>query len=50
VRGPRVRPGVALGQRPTFADLGATLADNFGVGPLPNGRSFLADLGRLPSS
>ncbi len=44
VRGARVRPGRELGLRSTFADLGATLADNFGVGPLAAGRSFLEDL------
>jgi phosphopentomutase len=42
--GARVRPGVDLGVRPTFADLGQTLADLFGVGPLGHGRSFLPDL------
>jgi phosphopentomutase len=41
VCGPRVRAGVDLGTRPTFADLGQTLADVFGVGPLTNGTSFL---------
>jgi len=44
VRGPRVPAGRALGARPTFADLGATLADNFGVGPLAAGTSFLREL------
>lgn len=44
VRGPRVRPGQDLGVRPTFADLGATLAQGFGVGPLPVGDSFLEQL------
>jgi phosphopentomutase len=44
VRGARVGPGRALGVRATFADLGATLADNFGVGPLAAGTSFLSDL------
>jgi phosphopentomutase len=44
VRGPRVRPGVALGHRTSFADLGATLAENFGVGPLAAGESFLVEL------
>ncbi len=39
--GGRVRRGHDLGTRPTFADLGATLADNFGVGPLAHGSSFL---------
>jgi phosphopentomutase len=32
---------VNLGTRPTFADLGQTLAENFGVGPLAHGTSFL---------
>ena len=41
VCGPRVRAGVDLGTRPTFADLGQTLADVFGVGPLAHGTSFL---------
>lgn len=39
--GPRVRAGVDLGTRPTFADLGQTLADVFGVGPMAHGTSFL---------
>jgi phosphopentomutase len=39
--GARVRAGVDLGTRGTFADLGQTLADNFGVGPLAHGASFL---------
>ncbi|HEX7126466.1 MAG TPA: phosphopentomutase [Thermodesulfobacteriota bacterium] len=37
------RPGRPLGTRATFADLGATLAEAFGVGPLAAGRSFLAE-------
>lgn len=44
VRGPRVRPGRDLGTRPTFADLGATLAENFGLAPLAAGSSFLREL------
>jgi phosphopentomutase len=44
VAGPSVTAGVDLGTRSTFADVGQTIADLFGVGPLPNGRSFLADL------
>jgi phosphopentomutase len=44
VRGAHVRPGRALGARATFADLGATLADNFGVGALASGTSFLREL------
>jgi phosphopentomutase len=39
--GARARAGVDLGTRPTFADLGQTLAENFGVGPLAHGTSFL---------
>jgi phosphopentomutase len=42
--GPRVKAGTALGTRRTFADLGQTIAENFGVGPLPNGTSFLRDI------
>ena len=41
VSGRRVRRDVALGTRRTFADLGQTLAENFGVGPLAHGTSFL---------
>jgi phosphopentomutase len=44
VRGARVAPGRDLGVRSTFADLGQTLAENFGVGPLTAGASFLGDL------
>jgi phosphopentomutase len=39
--GPRVNNDVALGTRKTFADLGQTIADNFGVGRMPHGTSFL---------
>jgi phosphopentomutase len=39
--GHRVRPAVDIGTRRTFADLGQTLAANFGVGPLAHGTSFL---------
>ncbi len=42
VTGARVRPAVDLGVRPTFADLGQTLASVLGVGPTPFGTSFLA--------
>jgi phosphopentomutase len=41
--GPRVR-ATDLGTRSTFADLGQTLAENFGLDPLPNGTSFLGEL------
>lgn len=39
--GPPVAPGVDVGVRSTFADLGQTLAEAFGVGPIANGTSFL---------
>jgi phosphopentomutase len=39
-----VRAGVNLGTRNTFADLGQTLAANFGVGPLVCGTSFLEEI------
>jgi phosphopentomutase len=42
--GPRVRAGASLGTRSTFADLGQTLAELFGVSPLGNGTSFLGEL------
>ena len=42
--GPSVRPGVDLGVRTTFADLGQTLAALFGVGPLEHGKSFLPEI------
>ncbi len=41
--GARVRPA-DLGTRATFADLGQTIADNFGVAPLPHGTSFLSQI------
>ena len=41
VAGPRVRAGADVGTRETFADLGATIAEAFGVGPLEHGGSFL---------
>jgi phosphopentomutase len=41
VAGPRVRQGTDLGVRASFADLGATLAENFGLGRLAAGTSFL---------
>jgi phosphopentomutase len=39
--GHRVPAGTDVGTRATFADLGQTLAANFGTGPLPHGTSFL---------
>ena len=48
VAGAGVRPGVDLGLRRTFADLGQTLADLFGVGPLEHGTSFLGEILERP--
>ena len=45
VYGPRVAP-VALGERRSFADLGATVAEFLGVGPLGAGTSFLGEVWR----
>jgi phosphopentomutase len=42
--GAGVRAGINIGTRGSFADLGQTLAANFGVGPLANGTSFLEDI------
>jgi len=39
--GRAVRPGVDLGTRETYADLGQTIADLFGAPALANGTSFL---------
>ncbi len=44
VSGVAVRPGVDLGTRATFADLGQTLAELFGVERLPAGTSFLPEV------
>ncbi len=42
--GSGVKRGTDLGTRSTFADLGQTLAEIFGVGALANGTSFLSDI------
>ncbi|HEY2434156.1 MAG TPA: phosphopentomutase [Vicinamibacterales bacterium] len=42
--GKMIRPGTDVGTRATFADLGQTVAEIFGVGPLGHGTSFLADV------
>jgi phosphopentomutase len=42
--GSRIRPATHIGTRGTFADLGQTLADNFRVGPLAHGTSFLGEV------
>jgi phosphopentomutase len=44
VTGEGVKAGIDLGTRTTFADLGQTIADNFGVGPMTHGTSFLAEI------
>ncbi len=44
VLGPRLRPGVELGIRPTFADVGQTLAEWFDVPALAAGTSLLPAL------
>jgi len=44
VTGGHVRAGVDLGTRRTFADLGQTLAEVFGVGRLQHGTSFLPQI------
>ena len=45
VAGKPVRPGDYLGARSSFADLGATLAEAFGLPPLAHGQSFARDIG-----
>jgi phosphopentomutase len=45
VAGAGVRAGTDLGTRPTFADLGQTVADVLGVGALASGTSFARELG-----
>jgi phosphopentomutase len=44
VAGRRVQAGRDLGTRRTFADLGQTLAEIFGVGRMVHGTSFLAEI------
>jgi phosphopentomutase len=44
VTGAHVRAGLDLGTRRTFADLGQTLAELFGLGSMSNGTSFLRDI------
>ncbi len=48
--GAHVRPGADLGTRATFADLGQTIAEIFGVGRLAHGTSFLPELTTEPKS
>ena len=49
VVGQGVAANVDLGTRSTFADVGQTIAELFGVGPLPNGTSFLQEVQRFSS-
>jgi phosphopentomutase len=42
--GPRVRAGVDVGTRRTFADLGQSLSEVFGAGSLSHGTSFLEEI------
>lgn len=44
IHGAAVREGVNLGTRPTYADLGQTLAELFALPRLAHGTSFLGDL------
>jgi phosphopentomutase len=44
VYSPTIRAGVSLGVRSTLADMGQTVAENFG-GKIPHGKSFLEELG-----
>ena len=44
VCGPRIRPGVDLGARATFADVGATVAEALGAPPPAAGQSVLRDV------
>ena len=41
VYGRKLRPGINLGTRKTFADIGQTIAEAFGIGRLEHGDSFL---------
>ena len=44
-----LQAGVDLGVRPTFADVGQTLADAFRLAPLAHGASFLSSIYRADS-
>ena len=44
IAGARVRSGFDLGTRATFADLGQTLAELFGIGAISQGTSFLREI------
>ncbi len=47
VAGKQVRGGADLGTRSTFADVGQTLAELFGVGRLAHGTSFLQEVAQV---
>jgi phosphopentomutase len=42
--GAAIRPDTDIGVRSTFADVGQTIADLFGIGPLEHGVSFLEEI------
>lgn len=44
IAGGQILGNVDIGTRPTYADLGQTIAELFAVGPLPNGTSFLREI------
>ncbi|MFH1368713.1 MAG: phosphopentomutase [Elusimicrobiota bacterium] len=44
VYGKKVKAGVDLGTRPTFADAAQTIAEALGLGAIKNGTSFLKDI------
>jgi len=44
IAGPRVRAGVDVGRRESSADVGATLAEAFGIPGGPDGASFLREI------
>ena len=47
VAGASVKAGVDLGTRTTFADVGQTLAEIFGLSPMDAGTSFLGEIRRV---
>jgi phosphopentomutase len=42
--GPRIARGRDVGIRDSFSDLGASIAEALGAGPIPNGRSFFREI------
>jgi phosphopentomutase len=50
VTGAHVRAGADLGTRATFADLGQTLAELFGLERLAHGASFLGQIAASPAA